>query len=81
MARRSLLVGHWRLVGGLQWFAFPAADNDGYRLFTLDHDSGELRLDLEHGWQDRSPPVPILPKETIYCDPAAGWLCTRVRHM
>lgn len=34
----------------------PAGDGDGFQLYTMDHDTGDLRLDLAHRWDDPSPP-------------------------
>ena len=36
--------------------ASPPGDAEGYRLYTMDHESGELRLDLQHRWDDASAP-------------------------
>ncbi|KAL4854283.1 hypothetical protein ACK3TF_004974 [Chlorella vulgaris] len=51
---------------------------EGYELYTVDHDTGSLRLDLKHGWHDPSPPQPLLPEDEQICDPTAGWLCSKV---
>jgi hypothetical protein len=55
-----------------------AGTAEGYELYTVDHDSGALRLDLRHRWDDASPPQPLTPQEELICDPAAGWLCSKV---
>jgi hypothetical protein len=56
----------------------PAGTAEGYELYTVDHDTGSLRLDLKHGWHDLSPPQPLLPEDEQICDPTAGWLCSKV---
>lgn len=53
-------------------------DGQGYRLFTCDHDTGGLRLDLAHGWADVAAPAPIIAEDEVICDPAAGWLCSQL---
>ena len=48
-------------------------DPEGYEIFTMDHDSGELRRDLKHSWRDTEAPKPLLPPEDeLLCDPNAG---------
>ncbi|KAK9826404.1 hypothetical protein WJX81_000388 [Elliptochloris bilobata] len=55
-------------------------DAGGYRLYTLDHDLGTLRLDLQAGWADTAPPRPLLPPHPLLRDPPAqgGWLCSQL---
>ncbi|CAK0785880.1 hypothetical protein CVIRNUC_009093 [Coccomyxa viridis] len=36
-------------------------DQEGYKLYTMDHKIGNLRLDLEHKWASSQPPQPVLP--------------------
>ena len=60
-------------------YATGAGSSDGYSLHTLDHGSGVLRLDLEHRWDDPSPPQPLLRADELICDPTAGWLCSQVK--
>ena len=45
-----------------------AGSREGYRLYTMDHSTGELRLDLEHQWASDTPPQPILPPRDQRCD-------------
>ncbi len=47
-------------------------------MYTMDHASGALRLDLEHRWDDPAPPRPITPEDELICDPNSGWLCSRI---
>ena len=56
----------------------PPGTPEGYELYTVDHASGSLRLDLRHAWADASAPQPLVPPpgELISCDPTAGWLCS-----
>lgn len=42
----------------------PSVDAQGYRLHTLDHDSGALRLDLEHTW-GAGAPSPRTPEHPL----------------
>lgn len=44
----------------------------------MDHDAGSLRLDLRHRWDDPGAPTPLVPEDELICDPAAGWLCSKV---
>lgn len=53
-------------------------DAEGYELYTMDHDAGSLRLDLRHRWDDPGAPTPLVPEDELICDPAAGWLCSKV---
>ncbi|PNW84648.1 hypothetical protein CHLRE_03g152900v5 [Chlamydomonas reinhardtii] len=50
----------------------------GYQLFTVDHDTGASRLDMEARWDDASAPVPVIPEDELLCDPDAGWLCSEM---
>lgn len=34
----------------------------------MDHNTGRLRLDLEHSWASTSPPQPLLPSLDELCD-------------
>ena len=54
-----------------------AGTAEGYELYTMDHDSGALRLDLAHRWDDPSAPQPVVPEDELICDPSAGWLCSQ----
>ncbi|KAK9806310.1 hypothetical protein WJX72_009584 [[Myrmecia] bisecta] len=63
---------------GLRQSRFLRGDEAGYQLYTLDHDSGQLRLDLQYGWQDELPPQPILPDDERLCNPEDGWLCSQL---
>ncbi|GIL77319.1 hypothetical protein Vretifemale_6793 [Volvox reticuliferus] len=51
---------------------------NGYQLFTVDHDTGTLRLDMAAQWDDQEAPTPIIPEEELLCDPDAGWLCSQI---
>jgi len=54
-----------------------SSTRDGYQLYTMDHDDGTLRLDLEAGWSASDVPVPVpLSEDELLCDPTAGWLCS-----
>ena len=45
-----------------------SGDQEGYRLYTMDHNTGSLRLDLEHKWHSSQPPQPVLPPLDQMCD-------------
>lgn len=49
-------------------------NSDGYEVFTLDHDTGELRLDLSFNYssKDSPQPEPIPPPEELLCHPNSG---------
>ncbi|PNW74215.1 hypothetical protein CHLRE_13g589870v5 [Chlamydomonas reinhardtii] len=53
-------------------------DSDGYQLYTVDHDTGGLRLDLAARWVDPGAPTPLIPEEELVCDPDSGWLCSQM---
>ncbi|KAG1676127.1 hypothetical protein FOA52_004967 [Chlamydomonas sp. UWO 241] len=58
---------------------FLSVTKDGYEVHTVDHDTGEMRPDLESGWGPRDVPVPIpLSEDELLCDPSAGWLCSKI---
>jgi hypothetical protein len=44
-------------------------DAEGYRLYTIDHETGQERLDLEHMWADAAAPQPIRYEDDLLCDP------------
>ncbi|EIE19713.1 Metallo-dependent phosphatase [Coccomyxa subellipsoidea C-169] len=47
---------------------------EGYRLYTFDHNTGDLRLDLKQPWVSASSPRPILPPQDQLCDSEdEGW--------
>ena len=48
--------------------AMAAGDQEGYKLYTMDHNTGRLRLDLEHRWASSQPPQPVLPPPDQLCD-------------
>jgi len=61
---------------GFRQSRMVAGDEDGYELYTVDHGSGEIRLDMRHEYADGLPvPNVLLPEEEILCDPSKGWLC------
>ncbi len=45
-----------------------AGSKEGYRLYTFDHNTGELRLDLQQPWFSALSPRPILPPQDQLCD-------------
>lgn len=49
-----------------------SVDTNGYRLHTLDHDVGALRLDLEHAWGG-GPPTPLVPQHLLDEDVQVRW--------
>eukprot|EP00890_Picochlorum_soloecismus_P006210 jgi/Picsp_1/6590/NSC_03933-R1_protein len=52
--------------------------SDGYEVLTMDHDTGETRLDLKGQWNDTKSPEYLVPEEELLCDPSAGWLCSKI---
>ncbi|GMH43730.1 hypothetical protein BSKO_11652 [Bryopsis sp. KO-2023] len=52
-------------------------NSDGYEVHTLDHSTGELRLDLAHNYSSVDPPkpLPLPPREELLCNPEYGFLC------
>eukprot|EP01026_Neomeris_dumetosa_P064974 TRINITY_DN6220_c0_g1_i9.p1 TRINITY_DN6220_c0_g1~~TRINITY_DN6220_c0_g1_i9.p1 ORF type:complete len:477 (+),score=54.31 TRINITY_DN6220_c0_g1_i9:74-1504(+) len=47
---------------------------EGYELFTRDHEDGSLRLDVKSSWDDSQPQI-VTPEEELVCDPEAGYVC------
>ena len=58
--------------------AMAAGDQEGYKLYTMDHKTGDLRLDLEHMWASSQPPQPVLPPPDQLCDDEVFAFCTWV---
>ncbi|KAJ9529929.1 hypothetical protein QJQ45_023205 [Haematococcus lacustris] len=51
----------------------------GWRLSTLDHDSGKLRADLAGSWDTAAAMQLLTPQqELITSDAGSGWLCSRL---
>ncbi len=46
-----------------------AGDDTGYRLYTIDHETGQERLDLQQQWADTAAPEPIRHEDDLLCDP------------
>lgn len=56
-------------------------DEEGYRVFTVDHDSGERRLDVRGTWAAGARDVEVLaPPPDVLLEPtrAAGWLSSQL---
>ena len=53
-------------------------NSEGFELLTMDHDTGETRLDLKGSWDGTDSPEYLTPEEELLCDPSAGWLCSKV---
>lgn len=53
-------------------------DSEGYKVFTMDHDNGELRLDISGGWTDAAAPTVVTAVEELLCDPSDRWLCSKI---
>lgn len=53
--------------------------SEGYQLYTLDHGSGEMFLNVDHRYDDPLPPVHTPPpSEDMVCDPEKGWVCAEL---
>lgn len=52
-------------------------NHEGFELFTLDHESATLRLDLKGDWSPAHVPVVHTPEDELLCDPSKGWLCSQ----
>ena len=44
-------------------------DDGGYQLYTIDHETGQERLDLQQRWADAAAPEPIRHEDDLLCDP------------
>ena len=56
-----------------------AGDQEGYKLYTMDHNTGSLRLDLEHKWASSQLPQPVLPPPDQLCDDEVKLLTRALR--
>lgn len=52
--------------------------DEGFELFTVDHDDASLRLDLRGSWNMNDVPKYLVPEDVLLCDPSNGWLCSKV---
>lgn len=52
--------------------------DEGFELYTMDHDTGTTRLDLKGSWDSKQVPEYLTPDEELLCDPTAGFLCSKV---
>ncbi|KAF5837188.1 Metallo-dependent phosphatase-like protein [Dunaliella salina] len=55
-----------------------SGDAQGFRLHTIDHSSGQVRLDMAHAWDSQDAPQPILHKDKLIPSPSAGWLTSQL---
>lgn len=51
---------------------------EGYELYTIDHDTASMRLDLRGSWEEQAVPEYLVPEDELICDPSDGWLCSKV---
>lgn len=52
--------------------------DEGFELYTMDHDTGTTRLDLKGSWDSEEIPEYLTPDEELLCDPSSGFLCSKV---
>lgn len=72
------VIGDHSSRDGLHHSRLLTGDAQGFEVYTIDHDSGERRLDLRGRWADPGPPEYLVPSEDLLCDPSEGWLCSEV---
>jgi len=53
-------------------------DEDGFTVLTMDHETGESRVDLKGSWDARDAPQILTPPEELICDVSSGFLCSEV---
>ena len=53
-------------------------DQSGFEVLTMDHETGESRLDLKGSWDPRDTPKILTPPEELICDISSGFLCSEV---
>ncbi len=53
-------------------------DEDGFTLLTMDHETGESRIDLKGLWDARNAPQILTPPEELICDVSSGFLCSEL---
>lgn len=54
-------------------------DATHFEVATLDHETGETRVDLSHRWDDPEKLQPRLHEDALICDPdSGGWLCSQL---
>jgi len=53
-------------------------DESGFEVLTMDHETGESRVDLKGSWDARDTPRILTPPEELICDISSGFLCSEV---
>lgn len=53
-------------------------DEHGFQVYTVDHDTGNMRLDLKGGWGSGDPIEYLTPEDELICDIESGWLCSKI---
>jgi hypothetical protein len=53
-------------------------DDAGFEVLTMDHDTGDTRVDLSGSWDAQDTPVILTPPEELICDISSGFLCSEV---
>jgi hypothetical protein len=63
---------------GLRHSRVLKGNKDIFEVYTVDHDTNSLRLDLQGRWDDQGPPKYMVPTSELLCDPSSGWLCSEI---
>jgi Calcineurin-like phosphoesterase len=72
------VIGDHSSRDGLRHSRVLKGNKDSFEVYTVDHDSNSLRLDLQGRWDDQGPPKYMVPTSELLCDPSSGWLCSEI---
>ena len=72
------VIGDHSSRDGLRHSRVLKGNKESFEVYTVDHDTNSLRLDLQGRWDDPSPPKYMVPQSELLCDPSSGWLCSEI---
>jgi hypothetical protein len=72
------VIGDHSSRDGLRHSRVLKGNKDSFEVYTVDHDTNSLRLDLQGRWDDQAPPKYMVPSSDLLCDPSSGWLCSEI---
>jgi len=72
------VIGDHSSRDGLRHSRVLKGNKDSFEVYTVDHDTNSLRLDLQGRWDDQGPPKYMVPSSELLCEPSSGWLCSEI---
>jgi hypothetical protein len=72
------VIGDHSSRDGLRHSRVLKGNKESFEVYTVDHDTNSLRLDLQGRWDDQGPPKYMVPASELLCDPSSGWLCSEI---